>query len=94
LLKAFDEIQKVQQGIDSGLSEDLLAIDIRQALYHFGEITSDYNITVNSYKICTLFVPQILKIVINIDIIHFVSASRVLRAYNFQCNIVSHLYLV
>ncbi|MCF6296206.1 MAG: tRNA uridine-5-carboxymethylaminomethyl(34) synthesis GTPase MnmE [Flavobacteriaceae bacterium] len=41
LLKAFDEIQKVQQGIDSGLSGDLLAIDIRQALYHFGEITGE-----------------------------------------------------
>ena len=41
LLKALDEIQKVQQGMDSGLSGDLLAIDIRQALYHFGEITGE-----------------------------------------------------
>jgi tRNA modification GTPase len=41
LLKALEEIQKVQQGIDSGLSGDLLAIDIRQALYHFGEITGE-----------------------------------------------------
>jgi len=31
----------VQQGMDSGLSGDLLAIDIRQALYHFGEITGE-----------------------------------------------------
>lgn len=41
LLKALEEIQKVQQGLDSGLSGDLLAIDIRQALYHFGEITGE-----------------------------------------------------
>ncbi len=39
LLKAFEETTKVQQGLDTGLSGDLLAIDIRQALYHFGEIT-------------------------------------------------------
>lgn len=41
LLKALEEIQKVQQGVDSGLSGDLLAIDIRQALYYFGEITGE-----------------------------------------------------
>ncbi len=41
LLKAFEEIQKVQQGLETGLSGDLLAIDIRQALYHFGEITGE-----------------------------------------------------
>ncbi|WP_034045100.1 tRNA uridine-5-carboxymethylaminomethyl(34) synthesis GTPase MnmE [Wocania ichthyoenteri] len=41
LLKAFEEIQKVKHGLDSGLSGDLLAIDIRQALYHFGEITGE-----------------------------------------------------
>ena len=39
MLKALEEIIKVQEGIDSGLSGDLLAIDIRQALYYFGEIT-------------------------------------------------------
>lgn len=39
LLKALEEIQKVQHGMDANLSGDLLAIDIRQALYHFGEIT-------------------------------------------------------
>ena len=39
LLKALEEIEKVQQGLNTGLSGDLLAIDIRQALYHFGEIT-------------------------------------------------------
>ena len=41
LLKALEEIEKVKVGLDSGLSGDLLAIDIRQALYHFGEITGE-----------------------------------------------------
>ena len=41
LLKAFEEIQKVQHGLETDLSGDLLAIDIRQALYHFGEITGE-----------------------------------------------------
>ncbi|MFA5555854.1 MAG: tRNA uridine-5-carboxymethylaminomethyl(34) synthesis GTPase MnmE [Flavobacteriaceae bacterium] len=39
LLKALEEIQKVRFGLESGLSSDLMAIDIRQALYYFGEIT-------------------------------------------------------
>lgn len=41
LLKALEEITKVQEGIDAGLSGDLMAIDIRQALYYFGEITGE-----------------------------------------------------
>jgi len=41
LLKALEEIHKVQQGIDTNLSSDLMAIDIRQALYYFGEITGE-----------------------------------------------------
>ncbi len=41
LLKALEEIKKVQEGMASGLSGDLLAIDIRQALYHFGMITGE-----------------------------------------------------
>jgi len=41
LLKALADVQKVQQGMDAQLSGDLLAIDIRQALYHFGEITGE-----------------------------------------------------
>ena len=41
LLKAFEEIQKVKYGLETGLSGDLLAIDIRQSLYHFGEITGE-----------------------------------------------------
>lgn len=39
LLKALEEIQKVQWGLQSNISADLMAIDIRQALYYFGEIT-------------------------------------------------------
>ena len=39
LIKALEEVQKVQFGLRSGISADLMAIDIRQALYHFGEIT-------------------------------------------------------
>lgn len=39
LLKALEEIQKVKEGMDIGISGDLLAIDIRQALFHLGEIT-------------------------------------------------------
>jgi len=39
LLKALEETQKVKHGLQSGLSSDLMAIDIRQALYHLGEIT-------------------------------------------------------
>ncbi len=41
MLKALEEITKVQEGIDNNLSGDLLAIDIRQALYYFGEITGE-----------------------------------------------------
>lgn len=41
LLKAFEEIIKVQEGLETGLTGDLLAIDIRQAIYHFGEITGE-----------------------------------------------------
>ena len=41
LLKALEEINRVQNGIDAGLSGDLMAIDIRQALYYFGEITGE-----------------------------------------------------
>jgi len=39
LLKALEEIEKVQYGLDTDLSGDLMAVDIREALYHFGEIT-------------------------------------------------------
>ena len=39
LLNALEEVQKVKEGLAAGISSDLLAIDIRQALYHLGEIT-------------------------------------------------------
>jgi tRNA modification GTPase len=39
LNKALTEINNVQKGIDDHLSSDLIAIDIRQALMHLGEIT-------------------------------------------------------
>ncbi|GGG43705.1 tRNA uridine-5-carboxymethylaminomethyl(34) synthesis GTPase MnmE [Bizionia arctica] len=41
LLKALEEIQKVKYGLDSGISGDLMAIDIREALYQFGLITGN-----------------------------------------------------
>ncbi|MFD2891176.1 tRNA uridine-5-carboxymethylaminomethyl(34) synthesis GTPase MnmE [Flavobacterium chuncheonense] len=41
LLKALEEIQKVKWGLDSGLSSDLIALDIREALHYFGEITGE-----------------------------------------------------
>ena len=39
LLKALDEIQKVNYGLQTNLSADLMAIDIKEALYQFGLIT-------------------------------------------------------
>jgi tRNA modification GTPase len=39
LLKALDEVQKVKFGLETQLSSDLMAIDIKEALYHFGMIT-------------------------------------------------------
>ena len=41
LLKALEEIQKVKFGLQTNLSSDLMAIDIKQALYYFGEITGE-----------------------------------------------------
>jgi len=41
LQSALEEINCVQDGLNAGLTGDLLAIDIRQALYHFGEITGE-----------------------------------------------------
>jgi len=41
LLKALEEIQKVKFGLQSNLSSDLMAIDIKQALYYFGEMTGE-----------------------------------------------------
>jgi tRNA modification GTPase len=41
LIKALEEISKVKFGIQSNLPSDLMAIDIRQALFYFGEITGE-----------------------------------------------------
>lgn len=41
LSKALEEIQKVKWGLDAGISSDLMAIDIRSALFFFGEITGE-----------------------------------------------------
>ncbi len=41
LLKALEEIQKVQFGLQANIPSDLMAIDIKQALYHFGMITGE-----------------------------------------------------
>ena len=41
LLKALEEIQKVKFGLQENIPSDLMSIDIRQALYYFGEITGE-----------------------------------------------------
>jgi tRNA modification GTPase len=41
LLKALEEINKVKFGLQTNLPSDLMAIDIKQALYYFGEITGE-----------------------------------------------------
>ena len=41
LIKALQEVQKIQMGLNEGISGDLLAIDIRQALNYLGEITGE-----------------------------------------------------
>jgi tRNA modification GTPase len=39
LTNALGALQQVEQGLESGLSGDLLTLDIKKALYHIGEIT-------------------------------------------------------
>ena len=41
LLKALEEIQKVKHGLQTNLSSDLMAFDIKQALHYIGEITGE-----------------------------------------------------
>lgn len=41
LLKALEEVDKVKSGLQNNVPSDLLSIDIRQALFHFGEITGE-----------------------------------------------------
>ena len=39
LKKAYDSLSAVLQGLDHGITSDFIAMDIRQALHHLGEIT-------------------------------------------------------
>ena len=39
--EALKSIQNIQAGLDTGLSGDLMSIDIREALHHFGRITGE-----------------------------------------------------
>ena len=41
LSNALSHVVKVQEGLEVGISGDLLAMDIRQSLYHLGEITGE-----------------------------------------------------
>jgi len=41
LLRVSESLGRVLTGLDTSLSEDLLAIDIRQAIYYLGEITGE-----------------------------------------------------
>ena len=41
LLKVSESLQRVRSGLDSSLPEDLIAIDIRQAIHYLGEITGE-----------------------------------------------------
>jgi len=41
LNNALTEVQNVYSGMKNGISSDLLAVDVRQALYHFGELTGE-----------------------------------------------------
>lgn len=41
LSQTLTEIENIQNGLSLGISSDLLAIDIRQALYHLGTITGE-----------------------------------------------------
>ncbi len=41
LNNAYNSIKEVQKGVENNISSDLFAIDIRQALFHLGEITGE-----------------------------------------------------
>ena len=41
LNNALNALKEVQKGLDNNISTDLFAIDIRQALFHLGEITGE-----------------------------------------------------
>ena len=39
LVKALREVEKVKEGLSENIASDLLSIDVKQALFHLGEIT-------------------------------------------------------
>jgi len=41
LTNALKAIKEVEKGMELNISSDLIAIDIRQALFHLGEITGE-----------------------------------------------------
>jgi len=41
LSQALNHVVQVQEGLESDISGDLLAMDIRQSLFHLGEITGE-----------------------------------------------------
>lgn len=41
LILTHDDVNRIREGLDNGISGDLLAFDIRQALAHLGEITGE-----------------------------------------------------
>jgi len=41
LLQITDSLRRVKSGLKNGLQEDLIAIDIRQAIHYLGEITGE-----------------------------------------------------
>ena len=41
LMRASQSINNVKKGLESGLTGDLLSIDIRESIHHFGRITGE-----------------------------------------------------
>ena len=41
LLNVTESLRRVDDGVNSGIPEDLIAIDIRQAIHYLGEITGE-----------------------------------------------------
>ncbi|MDX1446114.1 GTP-binding protein, partial [Lishizhenia sp.] len=41
LIKASSDLEKAKEGLETGITGDFVAMDIRQALYHLGQITGE-----------------------------------------------------
>jgi tRNA modification GTPase len=41
LLKVSESLSRVEEGLNNNIPEDLIAIDIRQAIHYLGEITGE-----------------------------------------------------